>query len=132
MHWGIEDAKGNSTGYFYLSYYDRSISMPEVFDFNVDNTADGYIIDQYDYLPSDGTTGWLNQDGLKAANVFTAEYDEVLRAVSCETGADNTHVTYDIYLLNDGAALPDDGTLKATVTADYEHAGYHRTSLEDN
>ncbi|MDO4267933.1 MAG: C1 family peptidase [Eubacteriales bacterium] len=131
FEWGIQDETGRETGYFYLSYYDRSLSLPEIFDFRVkDDGAPGYIIDQYDYLQSDGTEGWIDKNGLKTANVFTAEFDEILRGLSCETSMKNTDVTYDVYLLNEDAAVPTDGGHVLTAEAFYELPGYHRLDLD--
>ncbi len=128
--WGIEDENGQSTGYFYLSYYDRSLSMAETFEFDVDS-HDDFIIDQYDYLQSDSTAGWLDKTKLQMANVFTAEYDQRLRGLSCETSTENTSVTYEVYLLHEGANTPTDGELVLTASAEYKHAGYHRLDLEE-
>ncbi len=129
--WGIEDENGKATGYFYISYYDRSLDAAEVFDFDTGSEEDktGYIIDQYDYLQTDATSGWLSDTKMQMANVFTAEYDEVLEALSCETDAENTSVEFEVYLLDESAASPEDGQLAAMVSADFAHAGYHRVDV---
>lgn len=130
--WGLPDENGKHSGYFYLSYYDRSISFPETFDFKTtENNKGGYIIDQYDYLQSDSVSGWLDETPLQMANVFTAEYDEVLTALSSETSTKNTAVTFKVYLLSEDAETPTEGTLLLTAEAEYEHAGYHRLYLEE-
>ena len=130
--WGIENDEGKATGYFYISYYDRSIASPEIFDFDTESRGDaaGYIIDQYSYMQSDGTSGWVAPYKMAMANVFTAEYDELLRAVSCETNAEDTAVEFRVYLLNDESVSPEDGELQATVNADFEYAGYHRVKVD--
>ncbi|MDO4284632.1 MAG: lectin like domain-containing protein, partial [Eubacteriales bacterium] len=131
MEWGIKDENGKATGYFYLSYYDRSVDYAEIYDFDVTGSdSSGYIIDQYDYLQSSGTNGWIDSNELQTANVFTAEYDEILRGLSCETSMKNTEVTYDVYLMEEDAAVPTDGEHALTVTETYELPGYHRLDLE--
>ena len=130
MRWGVENEDGKATGYFYLSYYDRSISSPEIFDFKVvDDQKPGYIIDQYDYLQSGGTHGWIDANEVKSANIFRAEYDSVLRALSCETSMANTEVSYDVYLLSEAAETPTDGEKLLSASGRYELPGYHRLTL---
>lgn len=130
--WGIKDEKGQATGYFYLSYYDKSIELPETFDFDTtENEKTGYIIDQYDYLQTCETSGWVDTDQMSMANVFTAEYDEVLKALSCETNNEDTTVKFEVYLLDDNAAAPNDGELAATAEASYDYAGYHRVNVAE-
>lgn len=131
--WGIENEKGRSTGYFYLSYYDRSIMSPEIFDFKVTgDEMQSYIIDQHDYLQSTGTRGWIDTDEIRTANVFTAEYDEILRGLSCETSMQDTSVTYEVYLLGADTLVPTEGELVLVTEAQYELPGYHRLDLEDS
>lgn len=127
--WGILNEEGKNTGYFWLSYYDRSIDMPETFDFDVDENEVSYIIEQYDFLPSGEAAGWMNNEQLKMANIFTAETDAIIRNVSCETSAENTAVTYEVYLLDKNDTVPTDGTLVAAEMASHRYAGYHRIEL---
>ncbi len=129
--WGIENEEGKATGYFYISYYDRSLVGPEIFEFDTSSEEKtGYIIDQYDYLQTDGTSGWISGGKMKMANVFTAEYDEELESLSCETDEENADVEFEVYLLDDNAASPEDGQLAATASASFEYAGYHRVDVD--
>lgn len=129
--WGIPNDDGLNTGYFYLSYYDRSISIPETFDFNVSNEGGNYLIEQYDYLPSDNAEGWMDTNELEMANIFTAEADAFIRNLSCETSAQNTTVKYMVYLMDNDDVVPTDGTLVATLQEEYQYAGYHRINLSE-
>ncbi len=125
--WGID-----GEGYFYLSYYDQSLSSVEVFDFDtssIGNGNDHYIADSYSYMPSARVMSSSTEKFTQMANIFTAEEDQVLRHVSSETGADNTSVNYDIYLLDDGATNPTDGKHVASVSDNYQYNGFHRTAL---
>ena len=130
--WGIKNEVGLETGYFYLSYYDKSISIPETFEFDTsdyDRTA--YIIDQYNYLPASETSGWVNNREMAMSNIFTAEYDEVLRALSCQTDNENTTVSFEVYLLDEDSTSPDDGELVATEEATFAYPGYHRVNVSE-
>lgn len=131
--WGTdEDGDGHGDGYFWLSYYDKSFCCPETFSFDVsslDDPADFYI-NQYDYLPA--TRHYQIQDSespVGMANVFTAEADQVVRALSCETTVPNTTVTYRLYRLADGASAPDEGELVAELQRTYEYGGFHKEDI---
>lgn len=133
FEWGIKDENGKATGYFYLSYYDRSIMLPESFRFDVtENQSDSYMISQYDYMPERYTQGWADNNGLQMANIFEAEDDGFITAVACQTNSENVSTIYQVYLLNDDAKTPDDGELVAAVSDDYAHAGYHKKKLDNS
>ncbi len=136
--WGIVE-DGQHTGYFWLSYYDRSISMIESFDFDLtdysgtdEDTAE-YYIGQYDYLPQMGCLVSATENKVSSANIFTAEADETIRTLSCATYVPDTTVTYSVYLLDDEATTPTDpdhSEWVLTVQEAYRYAGYHRSTVE--
>ncbi len=137
--WGITDADGKHTGYFYVSYYDKSISNFETFEFDLSISnvgADtGRIIDQYDYLPVAGTTYGTFTNQVSAANIFTADADMAVRALWCETTSPNSTVTLDVYLLDSDATDPTDAEHSRKVfsaTDTYTYAGYHRYKIDDD
>ena len=147
--WGTdEDGDGNGDGYFYLSYYDKSISMPEALNFNTENLeghADSYIVDAYDYMPVQSTINMapsefaadvsaeVDPEGkIKAGNVFTAESDQVVRTLSCETSKPNTTVTYEVYRMPedwDGDWSQAQAVLTKEMDEPYEFGGFHRVEL---
>lgn len=131
-NWGIEE-NGKHTGYFWLSYYDKTIQMPESFDFDVNIYSEEpeYIIDQYNYLVSSGTLTNAYDYEAPSANVFTAIDDLTLRTLTCETVKPNTEVTYKVYLLDDAATNPTAGELRYEGTQKYEYGGFHRVTLPE-
>ncbi len=136
--WGLEDEDGNHTGYFYVSYYDRSATGFETyeFDLSISNVGSdtGRIIDQYDYLPVGGTTCGTFKNQVSAANIFTADADMAVRALWCETTSPDTTVTYDVYLLDGQATDPTDSEHSRKVFSAndiYDYAGYHRYKIDD-
>lgn len=129
--WGIKNEEGLSTGYFYLSYYDHSLYAPESFRFSIVKGDKDYIVDQYDYLQSKGQECWYSSDNMKMSNVFKAERDENLYAISCETNVEKSEATVNIYLLNDNNKNPEDGVLLYSSRKNYDYAGYHRIQLEE-
>ena len=127
--WGVD-----GSGYLYLSYYDQSIHSVETFDYNIDSvgTREVYYANQYDYMPSTATISEYSDSKISVANIFTAEDDQVVTTLTCETSAPNTTVTYELYRLNDGYTSPTDGEKAAEVTVAYEYGGFHRLELSEN
>ena len=64
------------------------------------------------------------------ANIFTAEDNQKLRAVSTQTANENVNVKYEIYLLKNDAASPVDGICVGTIEKNYRYAGFHRENLD--
>lgn len=125
----------DAEGYFYISYYDQTVS--EFTSYQVDVPQNGlFAYDnnyQYDFLgyksfmsvpPSEASTG------NRVANVFTAEKDEVLTAVSALTVDTNSTVEVEIYKLADGADLSSAGEAVSTVTAYPTYGGFHTITLD--
>ncbi len=139
--WGASDNEfpnqsswgADGSGYFYLSYYDQSISLAEAFDYNIDGigTREAYYANQYDYMPASTTFAEQSADKLSTANVFTAEDDQIVTTLTCETSAPGTTVTYELYHLNDGYTSPTDGEKVAEITETYEYGGFHRAELSE-
>ena len=124
------------TGYFWLSYEDRSINGLEALAF--DNVKkDENIIAQYDYMPVVYVFSAYNNSECKTANVFEiSKFTDVdvarLSAVSCQTETPGTKVHYSVYRLKDGAAKPTDGKLIAEKDVTYDFGGFHKEELEES
>ena len=144
--WGIQvpkkDAEGNpvldengeqvmvGSGYFWLSYYDTSLSAPEALLFDEKN-EDTYYLDEHDHMPVSNVSSVTADSVMKIANVFTAEGCESLMAVSSETTTPGTKVTYEVYLLGGKFDSPEDGYLVASGEDTYEYGGFHKYILSD-
>lgn len=133
--WGIKDADGNHTGYFYLSYYDKCIKNPESMEFDTDlsDAAGDMTVWSHSYMPS--TTNWkedVKPTVVKTANVFKNDSDEIARlyGISSQIAGQNAEAEYNVYLLNDNASNPEDGTLLYTLKKHYDYAGFHRERLD--
>ena len=117
---------GNAgSGYFWLSYYDQSLDIPESFDFDTENTLAQHNIDMYDFLPNSGLNSMSFDNDLYMANVFTTQNNCSVRYIGLETADANIDVDYSVYLLNDDAVSPVDGELIAEASEHFNYAGYH-------
>ena len=127
--WGVEE-NGVHTGYFWLSYYDKSMSSPVSYVVEQSNEEVNGI-DQHDYMPTALPTAAKFDDEVKMANKFVVAHDEVLKQVSCFTVYPNTEVTYDVYLLDESSDKPTDGIKVAEKNIKYEYSGFHKEDLKD-
>lgn len=127
--WG--DSWGTHQGYFWLSYYDQTITQVTSYHGNATDTYDNNY--QYDYLglASGGTYG-AQENSISVANVFTANGAETLEAVSVVTEAPNSTVTIVINKLsnkNDGPVGPNAQQV-ATKVVNIPYSGYHTIKLD--
>lgn len=126
MDWGDD-------GYFYVSYYDQSLSGPETFDFLIEDTGHDQVnVNQYDYMTANAFDIHDIEEKVSEANVFCVEDGDIaLRTVATTTAQAGANITYEIYRLKDGYTSPTDGILEATIKRNYTYAGYHRADLEE-
>ena len=133
--WGIVNEDGKHTGYFYLSYYDKSVDSPESMEFNTDfaKCEGEFRVWAHDYMPC--TVDWTDTQSnmLKTANVFVNDTgtDQEMRSVGTRTAQPGAQVTFGVYLLSEGAKNPEDGELVATQTATFRFKGFHRQNLSN-
>ncbi len=129
--YGEKDADGNYTGYIWVSYYDHTLASVAAYDYDVNSATSNetFEADQYNFMANQTTLVRASTEKVSSANVFKADSDRVLRALSCETAKLNTQATYEVYLLDDDAKSPTDGTLALSKTVKYEYGGYHRLML---
>ena len=132
-NYGVPE-NGKATGYFYLSYYDKTISQPETMTFSPDllDEANDFEVLQHDYMAAQGGfyTTPATADVTSSANVFETSQDLSIKAVSTRTSEENQRVTFAIYELRDGATEPTDGTLLYRTSRNFEYAGFHRLDLD--
>ena len=130
-NWGIdENGDGIGDGYFWLSYWDKSIIAPETFDYRVEDLVTDrmeYDVRQYDFMT---TAEPIKYNCEKEANVFTAEMTTNVREIGVQNYSDDTTISYEIYLLNENAANPTDGVLLASGSEYFKYGGYHRIKTD--
>lgn len=132
--WGVKNDVGKHTGYFYISYYDKTLEQPETISFNANILAAGkdMCVFAYDYMPCKGDPIKVaDTKPIKTAAVFKNDSGEDLDLVSfsTKTATANAHVVYEVYRLKDNAGSPEDGEYLGRRTAFYPYAGFHREDM---
>ena len=124
-------AKDNAkhTGYFWLSYDDKSMSMIEALEFDKSNLNEEFVLYQYDYMPVNTVDSAVTDGEAKIANIFEAEFESGLEQLAFQTKDNNATVYYEIYQMRDGATDPTDGTLLTKGSASYKYGGFHKVNL---
>lgn len=125
--WGLD-----GSGYFYLSYYDKTIYSFTRLTAEADIDTDR-IIQQHDLLGVTETFvgALLAGQEVSVANVFTAEEDMRIESVTAYAGTADSEVDVAIYLLDDAASEPDSGALVAACTEGTPYAGYYTIDLAE-
>jgi C1A family cysteine protease len=121
--WGEDFGDG---GYFYVSYEDSQLGKDSVIYTRLDETDNYSSIYQSDLLGWVGTLGYKEPDGW-FANVYTAEEDAVLSAVSFYAVDGKT--SYDIYAVADYTG-EEDLTEPVYLGSGYcENGGYYTVDI---
>ena len=132
--WGVVNDDGKHTGYFYISYYDKTLEMPETFTFstNIYSAGGDMYTFAHDYMPSTGLPLTVQDTKvIKTANVFKNEcgMDLDLVSFSTKTASPNAQVVYEVYKLKDDAKSPEDGEYLGRRRGFYTYAGFHREDM---
>ncbi len=127
----VEDAV--HTGYFWLSYCDKTIDMAEALEFDSVTAEEGYYIAEHDYMPVYEMNALFYGDEISMANVFCvgAEVDAArIEMVSCQTVLPDVDLHVDVYLLDEDWTNPTDGVIVSQADAGYRYGGFHKLMLD--
>ncbi len=131
--WGITNADGKHTGYFWISYCDRSLRNIMSYEFTKDilGDKDSFNAYVYDFLPTTEEKTLNSNKELKTANVFTVEEaEEILKAVSVKTSLYGSDTNVSVYKLRSGFTSPVDGELLFETTKDLGCEGFHVVMMD--
>lgn len=117
------------SGYFWISYYDHSIMLPEAMVFEEAVSPDE--INQHDYMPASILQITHTSTPAPMANIFKASHSQAVNAISCQIADGNTIAKYQIYLLPDKFKDPEDGLKIVEGEATFESAGLHKIHLDE-
>lgn len=137
ISWGIPGDSGVGTGFFWLSYYDKSISSAMAFGADIpDDGWDHDRIYQYNFYSDMANIPLvlrMYDTETEVANVFTAGENEYLDAVSVRTTEHDSHVNVKVYLLDDDTYNDDpvSGELVSSLETDIELAGFTTLKLSE-
>jgi len=111
-------------GYFYISYANYPIQTITMFT--------GEAVTDYDNIYQYDPLGWIRSFGYSDttawfANIFTADGEENLDAVSFYSGQYNS--PYEVYIYKNPSSGPTDGTLAASTSGTLTMPGYHTVDL---
>ncbi len=129
--WGLRDAQGKGTGFFWVSYYDKSLGCPAAYQVEPLQSSAHHTY-QYDYLGTSALSGVVcDAYPFASANIFTANNAEVLEAVSTFALTPGVVVDIEVYLLNDDDEVPTDGRRIRSQQTILEQAGNYTFELDD-
>ena len=141
-HWGLlegqdrvgSDYKATSnihTGYFWISYYDKTLQDPEAYLFEA-APPEKEIIHQHDFMPVMKYNEYSTDLDAKMANVFKADQNCKIEEVSFFTAKPGTTASFRILLLENELMDPDSNgfCVYESEPKTYTYGGYHLEELD--
>ena len=124
---------GKACGYYWISYYDKSLEEFESLYFTDRLSSDGgFSTYMYDFMPSSTSGGYISSDReTSTANVFEIEVKEKIKAVSYRTVGTSSDVTVKMYILDDASQRPSNGKAIELFDGKQDAGGYHTLILAD-
>lgn len=135
--WGLPDKDGFPSGYFWVSYYDKSYTGAQAL--SVDIPDDGFDYDNnysYNYVHVGTTTPFelrTTDTTTLVSNVFSAKGTEILKAVSARSTQAGSHVNVKVYLVSDADLKDSDPTNDGVLVSEQNYvttaAGFETIKL---
>lgn len=130
--WIIKNSWGTSSGasgYFWISYEDVSIKGQPAYFYDVEPATNYDNNYQYDGAAGRQTMSYTGSSAVYMGNVFTANSNETLKAVSFYTW--NLNLNYEIQVYKNVSTTPSSGTpvYSQVVSGNMPYIGYHTVKL---
>lgn len=133
LKWGVLNNKNKHTGYYYISYYDKSLKEPLSVEYDVNSEVCDNTVYQYDLIPCIGEEHIIELDKpIKIANIFrnTNKNDFTIESISIKTSKTNSMSKIEVYELDDNYHSPEDGKLLYSSAKEFDYKGYHRINVD--
>ena len=135
-NWGfpieITDENGEkktvASGYFWLSYYDRSIFKPQALAF--EKADPDLMMTAHDYMPANDIIASEYKDETKMGNIFQTEQSEQLEQIAFYTTHPGCSVHYEVYLMNAFFEDYTNGMKVAEGDGYFRYGGFHKVKLD--
>lgn len=133
--WLIKNSYGSDYGdggYIWLSYYDNSLFSDSAVFFDFTQTSD--YDNNYQYDGTCAFASYYYKDKIYAANIFSAQGSESLKAISFFTDSPGVTCKYQIYKNVTDTSNPKSGTpvFDSFVSCTPTYAGYHTVKLKNS
>ena len=138
----IQNSWGTNTSYFYLSYYDTTMTTSSAFDLISATTSPNYQspygwTDEYAYDELGQGTAIKYNTSSSSANKFTARQDTTLRAIQFMAAEPNTTYKLSVYVgaikssspVSGGSAKALTSSGATTISGTLTYAGYNTVTL---
>lgn len=124
--WGRSSGEN---GYYWVSYYDKSLRYPTVYQGEYVDEEDTVINNQLDGTGYGSYISPGSNERVVGANVFTADQAQQLRQVAVYAPANN--LEYEIRIYKSVEDDPSSGVLTAKITGSLDYAGYYTLDLPE-
>lgn len=127
---GFLDENGKHTGFYWLSYYDRSVMEFSSMTMTDRIAGDlGFMLYCHDYLPDSDDCIWKSDSVIRTANMFTGKSGDPLTYLSIYSSSENATVRVKIYM-DPAEGEPETGRLVYDREFFYRFMGVHAIELD--
>lgn len=124
--WGTSSG---DNGYYWISYYDKSMRYPTVYEGELSDSEDTTISNQLDGTGYGSYISAGSNGSMAGANVFTASQDQYLKQVAIYAPANG--LEYEVKIYKNVEDDPSSGVLTDTICGSLDYAGYYTLDLSE-
>lgn len=124
----------DGSGYFWLSYYDKSITCEHTLNFDLQEKTmneEKRFVYEYDLLARSSKLNLPLEGESSYANVFKAIEKMNLKELGIFSQVADSNVSVSVYRIDKNAKNPTDGTLVTTLQKSFQYPGFHKIELPE-